>query len=573
MYLTIMQEKKMKQIIRKSVLVCIVLINFLTYAQDTTFSHDQLINDTRELVQLIESVHPDPYINGGGKIEFHRKFQSVLQAIPDSGMTLTKFVWLLQPLVNSIGDGHTSIQHPFFNYDPQAPSGIPFWFSVLSEKGLYISKVAQKEFEPLIGSKLISVEEFPVHELLKRTRQLFPCQNDYDALWNLNAMLWESYFIKQFLPDRADKNRLHIEIELTNGRRKKLNLDLTKKRIYPLIKKQTSALDLPSTKECDFTYKFLSEDKKTAFLRIDSQEGFREIVEFALYHGFDKTIIKQFAGPIYERYNSNNAPTDIDSLIAGIPSATDVFKKLVVDMKSAGTENLIIDLSRNNGGQSILSQILIYFLYGTNKLLDLQETSYTIDKYSDYYFSVFTQTNIDKINKEHLTDHLYKLTGTDFDFNNEKDRNLILSGKITSDDLKKRLNAEFKPFTTFYKEYISKQYDGYYTPQNIIVICSERTYSAGFGSLVDLYKCDATVFGIPSGQSANCFGNAIYYELSNTGLSGFISTKYIEMFPGDPIKGKELMPHYPVTYDILKRYDFNPNTLYLYTLDSIINLK
>lgn len=568
-----MEDIKMRNNIRIYSLIYFTLVNFFVYAQDTTFTQKQLIQDTRELIHLIENVHPDPYINGGGKIEFHRKYQSVLQAIPDSGMTLTNFVWLLQPLLNSVGDGHTCIFHPFFSYDPKAPDGIPFMFSVFAEKGLYISKVARKEFEPLIGSKFISVEEFSIPELLKKTRQLYPCQNDYDALGNLNGLLWQSYFIKRLLPERVDKNRLHIEIELTNGSRKKLDLDLTKKRVYPLLKKQASELDLPSTKECDFVYTFLNEDKKTAFLRIDSQERFREIIEYAIYHEFDNNTIRQFADPMYERYNSNNVPADFDSLLAGIPSVTEVFKNLVIDMKNARTENLIIDLSRNHGGQSILSQILVYFLYGENQLIDLNKNSFTIDKFSDHYFEVFEQANLDEINKNHLKDHSYKLTGNDFDFNNEQERNLKLAGIISLDSIKKELNEEFKPYTTFYDEYLSKQYDGYYTPKNIIVISSARTYSAGFGTLVDLYKCGAVVFGIPSGQSANCFGNAVHYELSNTGLGGFISTKYIEMFPGDSKKGIELMPHYPVTYDILKIYDFNPNTLYLYTIDSILKLK
>ncbi len=563
----------MKNYICLYLFICFTFIISFTNAQDTTYTQEQLIQDTRELVNMIEFVHPDPYINGGGKIEFHRKFQSVLQAIPDSGMTLTNFVWLLQPLINSVGDGHTCVFHPFFNYDPEAPDGMALYFSVFSKKGLYIKGVARKEFEHLIGSKLISVEEFSVPELLKKTRQIYPTQNDYDALGNLNAMLWESYFIKRLLPERADKNRLHIEIELTNGKRKKLDLDLTKKRTYPLIKKQASALDLPSTKECDFVYTFLNEDKKTAFLRIDSQERFREIIEYAIYHKFDNSTIRQFANPMYEKYNSNNAPADFDSLLAGIPSVTEVFKNLVIDMKNAGTENLIIDLSRNHGGQSILSQILVYFLYGEDKLIDSSKISFTIDKFSDYYFKIFEQANLNEINKKHLENHSYKLTGNDFDFNIEQERNLKLAGTISLDSIKKELNEEFKPYATFYKEYLPKQYDGYYTPKNIIVISSTRTYSAGFGTLADLYKCGATVFGIPSGQSANCFGNAVHYELSNTKLGGYISTKYIELFPEDSKKGIELMPHYPVTYDILKSYDFNPNTLYLYTLDFISKIK
>ena len=89
----------MKTYIRVFVIMGLILMNFRVNAQDTAFTRDQLIEDTRQLVQMIESAHPDPYINGGGKIEFHRQFQSILQAITGQGMTLEEYIWLLQPFV------------------------------------------------------------------------------------------------------------------------------------------------------------------------------------------------------------------------------------------------------------------------------------------------------------------------------------------------------------------------------------------------------------------------------------------------------------------------------------------
>jgi hypothetical protein len=559
----------MRLLLSISALLGLTLGNSIVRAQDTTLAHDQLIQDTRELLRIIETAHPDPYIDGGGRIELHRKFQSVLDAIPDTGMSLQEFIWLLQPFVNSIGDGHTSINNPFFSYDPAAPYGTPFWFSVSAEKGLYISRVAREEFAPLIGSKLITVEEYSLPELMQKTRQLRPCQNDYDVLWNLNGMLWERYFLDRLLPEMTDKEYLNVTIELPIGTRQEKKLELSKKRSYPLTANRVSQLDLPSTRDCDFAYAFLSPDENVAFLRIDRQDGFREIVEYGLSQGYDESILRGFGAPIYERFNENSAPADFDSLLLGIPSGTEVFRDLVRDMKERGTETLIIDLSRNNGGQSILSQILIYFLYGKEKLEYLMQTAFTVDRYSEYYFSVFSDVTLDELNAEHLKRHAYRLTGNDYNFVPEEERALLLSGAMTPDRVDKTLEDEFRPYTTFYGEYESRQHNCYYTPKRVIVICSERTYSAGFGSLVDLYKCGATVVGIPSGQSGNCSGNAIYFELNNSGVSGFVSTKYIEMFPGDSIKGEELMPHFPLTFDVLRGYDFDPNAVFRYALDSL----
>jgi hypothetical protein len=73
----------------------------------------QLIEDTRELASYIESIHPEPYGDHGGKIAFHRRFQKILQAIPPEGMTVADFYELLLPFVAAVQDGHTYISLPF----------------------------------------------------------------------------------------------------------------------------------------------------------------------------------------------------------------------------------------------------------------------------------------------------------------------------------------------------------------------------------------------------------------------------------------------------------------------------
>jgi len=41
------------------------------------FSREQLIADTRQLADILESSHPDPCINGEGRIAFHRRLHRV----------------------------------------------------------------------------------------------------------------------------------------------------------------------------------------------------------------------------------------------------------------------------------------------------------------------------------------------------------------------------------------------------------------------------------------------------------------------------------------------------------------
>jgi hypothetical protein len=66
-------------------------------ARSGAFSRVQLVEDVRQLAHLLETAHVDPYIRGGGKIAFHRRFQRLLEAIPAKGLTRDEFVYLLRP--------------------------------------------------------------------------------------------------------------------------------------------------------------------------------------------------------------------------------------------------------------------------------------------------------------------------------------------------------------------------------------------------------------------------------------------------------------------------------------------
>ncbi|MBN2415676.1 hypothetical protein JXO52_07530 [bacterium] len=551
-------------------IACTLFFAQSLWPQTELVPRDSLIADVRELVNLIERVHPDPYILGGGKVAFHRRLHHTLRSIPDSGMTLQDFYWHLQPLVNGVGDGHTFLQNTFWRYDPDAADGIPFWFSVTADKQFFVSGVTHERYRSYLGAALVSVQGHSLADLVEMTRILMPCQNDYDALWKLNAMLFEMDLIHHLIPELHQSDSLEFVFTTPGGERAAMEFSFSEKRHKPMIRPEKARLDLPSTGESDFVYSFLDDAKKTAFLRIDNQEAFREIIEYAISTGFDSETIVNFARPMYERVNSGPVPQDLDSIMAGIPSITHVFKSLVAEMAEAGTKHLIVDLSRNNGGQSVLSQVLVYFLYGKETLEKLYTESYTIDKYSDVYFSIFQQYDFEEICRGFTEKYGYPLQKNDFNFSGEDGWLQMKMKQLPSDSLSRRLELELMPFATFYEEY-GKKDNSYYTPERVLVLCSERTYSAGFGTLADLYKCGAEIVGVPSGQSGNCFGNAPYVTLSRTGLSGFVATNYIVMFADDEESGRVLMPHFPLTYETWREYGFDPGALYRYAVDLIEN--
>ena len=82
-----------------------------------------------------------------------------------------------------------------------------------------------------------------------------------------------------------------------------------------------------------------------------------------------------------------------------------------------------------------------------------------------------------------------------------------------------------------------------------------------------LHEAGAKIVGRPSAQAGNCFGDLINYRLKNSGISGFVSHKYFELYPDDPERGKVLRPDYELTYDKLASYGFDVNADILWALE------
>ena len=117
----------------KRQILCFLFTLFLiapinTFAQDNELiGRQELIDDARQMLSVLEKVQPQPYFEGGGKIAFHQRFQNLLKAIPKNGMTREGFRGLLSPFFALVGDGHTHIY-------PDSPfdfSGLPLLFYVV----------------------------------------------------------------------------------------------------------------------------------------------------------------------------------------------------------------------------------------------------------------------------------------------------------------------------------------------------------------------------------------------------------------------------------------------------------
>jgi hypothetical protein len=380
---------------RLLITTALILFSLLpvSQVQCARLSREAAIEDIRRLAYLLETVHPDPYSRGGGKIAFHRTLQEVLLSVPDDGLDREDLYRLLCPLVAFVGDAHTQIRDPY-SFDSE---GITFFFDIVDET-LFVRGVPKEEYRELIGARLVSIEKVPFDEIVHRQGKLTGYENRYTLLKRMGGRgaLWQRCYLQDLLPEWKDTSVINVELELPDGEVKNVALDLPIKMTSSFIVPK-SRLKLPSTTRCDFAYHFLDRERKTALLVVRGMSGYRET--FERRHGQGQAIPMDRAREAYKRYNGENPPESTDELIAGLPSATETFRSLVTEMKEAGTTRLLIDLRRNEGGDSSMSDFLIYFLYGKTKLIALKSELTEIKKYSKYFFAVNEGMSIDEINK------------------------------------------------------------------------------------------------------------------------------------------------------------------------------
>lgn len=501
---------------------------------ERNFTPAELIADARQLADIIEDAHPDPYKHIGGKIAFHRSLQHILNAIPQDGMTGTEFTALLRPFVAAIGDAHTEI-YAHHNVNPDLPGGIPLKFEVV-EQSLYVSGVPGDQYKELLGAILISVENVSIDELGKRLRNLKSIDNEYHMLWHLTVnYLWYEPYLQELLPEWEDTKHLRVKLRLSSGETKEVVFDLP--MAIASLSEVESQISLPSPGESGFIYDFLGGDKRIAYLRIDHMKYYRESFEARNSLGLD------------------SIPQDKLDIM---PSATEFFRSMVTEMKNAGTETMIVDLRRNEGGDALMADFMMYFLYGKETTLKTRWNNVT--KLSKTYLEARKGMTLESLNK----DRAVSLVQGDYDFIGD------YSDEILSDA--SALAVGFMHSPTFYKEWGSGLYEGYYCPEQVIVLTRPWTFSAGFGIAVRLYRTDAILVGTPSSQAPNSGGNAIKWKLNNTGITGRVSQSYVLNFPDDSELSRVLPVHYPLKYEWLLSHDFDPNAEVLYAVELLSKL-
>jgi len=521
-------------------------------------TRQQALEDIRTLSEVLESAHPDPYLAGGGKVAYHRRLQQLIRGIPESGMSTIELHARLQPFIANLGDGHTSLPFDTSTRNRADPGGIPLYFEVLDQR-LWVAAVTSGDQLDLIGTTLEAVEGVPFAELVQRESLQRGHDNVHHALSNL-AGFGALYFaepLRRLVPEWEDSQQVTVRLRRPSGILEDYSLRPGHGVSYPLLRR-TSRVELPKG-EGSFAYHFLDEARDVAFLRIDNMTTYREMFEYSRAVG--SSGWESWARRVVERLHGETAPSDLGELIAAIPSATETFSSLFGAMQEAESKTLIVDLSRNYGGNDLMVQIFLYFLVGFDETVALAEQTAAIRKLSPL-LATSSRSGLDLAEIEYSDS--VPLALEDYDFSAD----FHFMPEATLDRaVRERFLRMFAQMPSFYALFRTRHQEAAYRPERIVVLCSNATQSSGFDLMTNLYRLGALIVGVPSSQAGNGFGDIRRFELTHSKLVGYVSTKYFFAFPEQPATGFTLEPHHTLTYPKLASYDFDNNAILLLALE------
>ena len=522
---------------------------------DQPIPQQLLVEDAYQLRDTIEEVHPDPYLNGGGKIAFHRRFHELLSRIPEHGMTTDDYLALLQPFVAAIGDSHTAVRAAA---GETTPLSLPVGFRIVDEQ-LVVDRVATQQQAPLLGARLLALEGVPLADLMARQGRLRGVENRYGELAvMILRTLTTREGLAQLTPEWQGGGAARVDLLLADGAEKQVALELLSEPPSRWVT-PPSRVSMPSLAASDVAYSFLGPERTTALLVISDLMRYREACELWFAEGLDQAEAMTRAA--YEHFHDSPAPEGRSDLLAGIPSATTTIAGLVDAMRAAGTKNLIVDLRGNTGGHSAMREILVYLLYGKQALLSL-DNGYQIVKYSPLLFEQYGSSSLERINQGRA----HPLRATDYDFSEEDAYRGARGAAVPGAERTDAPPLAGSP--SFQEVYKTGAFDDpRWSPGTVFVLSSPTTFSSGFNVLTGLYSLGAVVVGTPSAQPANNFGDMLIFELQHSAIQVGVSHKQNITFPDEPELGRCLLPEYPLTLEQLAGFEFDPNAEVLLALE------
>lgn len=538
---------------RKNLVIIFCLILFSAwgvFAQQTDgqkriaakLPSDSLVNDFLFFCDMLEETHPDPYTGFGGRPFFHLERDLMADRIAKDSLSLNDFCNLLNEFIVPLKDLHTFVQYPQTEVS-QIKYVQRIAFNVLND-GLMVAGIAQP-YSQYLGSRLLAINGVPVDTLAARMTKIRPSENLFGNLQNLSSRGNQDEILSKLGITFNDTIRYHL---LTSDSDTVLiDLPIVEREHLADVEmeRSKSSLTLPQN---NMEFALIDGNENVMYFRLSSVMA-RENYKYCIEHGWNNALEDI---SYYYQSSGKEMPADINDAINDIPSFSEEFSKMLMQMKENDTEYLIIDLRGNAGGWTPITPPSMIMMFGDDYFQkDFGVKS--IRLLSNLYLHKLNQT-IDQINQS--WGNQLKV-GDYFTMNGYQDadiatlRNWRLQNCITeTPELLQSLNGQ--PL---------------YRPNRIFVITDPNTNSAAFHYAFYLWKMGATLVGVPSSQAPNTFMEVTPFQLPYTNLEASSSNTMQQLFPTDSPYAKILKPDIEITSQDYHNYYLDANTPILRVLE------
>ena len=496
-------------------------IAHVTANDDGTFDHDALAADAREIVEFVESVHPEPYIGYDGSVDLHATLERTVRELPESA-TREEFYRRAAPLVTGLEDAHSLLRAPDGDEDDKE---LPLSFRVVGD-GLYVESVADAEHADLLGARLLAVEDEPVGTLVERMRRLRGIENPYHGRQRLGSFVGEHRSLGRLLGRETPPGNVELRFRVGDHERT-VTVAPTTDADDPA---DELAASFPHPEGSGPRYRLYEGGDAAVFVPGDLG-GYRESFEASMAAGAG--WVDDLAPEAYERHVGGEPPEGMADLVADLPSMAEALSGLVEAMDDAGTETLIVDVRDNPGGDSQFVFHLAYVLADFDGVERLAEAVKAVKRRTEPHRERYGEGDLGTAAEN----------PADYDFGG------FLDAEEDRDDLRELLTRA----DSFADLVESGDDDGRYEPDRIVVVTSAGTMSSGFAVAAQLTALDAEVVGVPSGQAPISFGEAVEHELSNTGLTARVACSMYYWVPD--ADGRVLEPDAELTPERFEGYD------------------
>ncbi len=545
----IQDDEKVLMAIRKLVLTIVLCACWAgpLEAQER-MSRAQALEDIRYVINSLEEIHPDPYSAFGGMLEFKRRFQELLDLVPEDGLAAAEIYELLRPLFGKLSDGHTYISSPPATGPARASRYLPVRFGIATD-AVFIESTTG-DYEGLIGGRLIEVEGQSVERAAALATTVFPAENRFGAERWLVRYLASNRGARRLFPHVGDT--LSVKLRTIDGELLETHLPYKLDReAYRGGEWTARRWDAITDHSGPFSWQFI-ERSNVALMRVGSIVG-REAFEELKAVG-RKDLEEQLAG-FYRRYMDEPLPESIDEAIAAVPCFTLAVHDLLTAMSERQSEYLILDLRGNGGGWSSLLTPFLLLTYG-DQYFNYDYPVTFVTRISPSYLALNGQT-LEEFNAE---------VGSDFaigDYRFMEERSLAAA---TNRD---EYAAELESYGCGLADYFrGREGRAVYTPK-VAVLVDPATFSAAYHFVYRLWHLGAKTVGVPSAQAANAFVDVTPFQLPHSRLEGSIARTAQILFPDGGDQGRALMPEFPMAWRDFERYDFDQHSELRYAVDLI----